>query len=148
MKFSWWSSIVRTTTLRYRIISLVPTTQSFRQLKYIHTFFASPSCRVEGMTMKLDQVFDDSDSSKGGGLGVLGSKGLEERLIRLEDRVSMSILTLSLLFFFQSNENHDLFGFSSDISNIISCFSNTKFHFLLSLYQSHYHSDVFTGIVQ
>eukprot|EP00057_Strongylocentrotus_purpuratus_P010202 XP_011664676.1 PREDICTED: transient receptor potential cation channel subfamily M member 2 isoform X5 [Strongylocentrotus purpuratus] len=43
--------------------------------------------RVEDMTMKLDQVFDDAENQKGkaGPLGMHGGKGFEERLVRLEN---------------------------------------------------------------
>ncbi|XP_072174396.1 transient receptor potential cation channel subfamily M member-like 2 [Diadema setosum] len=45
--------------------------------------------RVEDMTNKLDRVFEDSDGGLGTSstVGLLGSKGLEERLSRLEDRM-------------------------------------------------------------
>lgn len=43
------------------------------------------------MTMKLDQVFDDAENQKGkaGPLGMHGGKGFEERLVRLENGVSI-----------------------------------------------------------
>ncbi|XP_041459667.1 transient receptor potential cation channel subfamily M member-like 2 isoform X2 [Lytechinus variegatus] len=42
--------------------------------------------RVEDMTMKLDQVFDDAETQKGKS-GHLGGKAFEDRLTRLEDRM-------------------------------------------------------------